>query len=302
MKLSINDFDFLDSFDDLGEHYLDSHYKHKISLFSLKINANDFDYQNLQDNLLEPMVNFSLSRAVKAEYADKPAKLSKKAREKFIEYVRNKGELGELILYSFLESHLNAPKILSKLELKTSTSHYVNGADGVHFLKLQNGDYQIIFGESKTEVGITRGISNAFKSISEFKAGVNNKGAKKSGLPYEKSLISDHLANETFSDDEKQFVKSIIYPSRKDNFYVDDAFGIFIGYEMKIEDSDKTLPNSEFREKIKKKIKAEVEGKFSHILKKITQYDLSGHNFYIYFLPITDLNKNRKLIQKGITL
>lgn len=301
MKLSINDFDFLDSFDNLGEHYLDQHNKNKINLFSLKINANDFDYQGLQDNLLEPMINFSLSRAVKAEYSNKPAHLSKKAREKFIDYLRNKGELGELILYSFLESHLNAPKILSKLELKTSTSHYVNGADGVHFLKLQNGDYQIIFGESKTEVNITTGISNAFKSISEFKNEVNHKDAKKSGLPYEKSLISDHLANETFSNDEKQFIKSIIYPSRKGNFYVDDAFGIFVGYEMKIEDSDRVLPNSVFRDKIKGQIKAEVEGKFSHILKKITEYDLSGHNFYIYFLPVTDLNENRKLIQKGIT-
>ena len=141
----------------------------------------------------------------------------------------------------------------------------------------------------------------AFKSISEFKNEVNHKGAKKSGLPYEKSLISDHLANETFSDDEKQFIKSIIYPSRKGNFYVDDAFGIFVGYEMKIEDSDRVLPNSVFRDKIKGQIKAEVEGKFSHILEKITEYDLSGHNFYIYFLPVTDLNENRELIQKGIT-
>lgn len=301
MKLSINDFDFLDSFDDLGEYYLDPHNKNKINLFSLKINANEFDYQGLQDNLLEPMINFSLSRAVKDEYADKPAHLSKKAREKFIEYIRNKGELGELILYSFLESHLKAPKILSKLELKTSTSHYVNGADGVHFLKLKNGDYQIIFGESKTEVGITKGISNAFKSISEFKNELNGKGAKKSGLPYEKSLISDHLANETFTEDEKKFIKSIVYPSRKDDFYVDDAFGIFIGYEMKIKDSDKLLSNHVFREEIKSQIKAEIEGKFSHIMKKITEYGLSGHNFYIYFLPITDLIKNRKLLQQGIT-
>ena len=302
MKLSINDADFLDSFDHLGEHHLDIQNKNKINLFSLKINANDFDYQNLQDNLLEPMINFSLSRAVKAEYAKKPATLSKKAREKFIEYLRNKGELGELILYSFLESHLKAPKILSKLELKTSTSDYVKGADGVHFLKLKNGDYQIIFGESKTEVGITSGISNAFKSIYEFKNEINAKGAKKSGLPYEKSLISDHLANETFSDDEKQFIKKIIFPSRKENFDVDDAFGIFVGYEMKIEDCDKALSNSDFRDKMKDKIKTEVKGKFDHILKKITQYDLSGHNFYIYFLPITNLNKNRKQIQKGITL
>jgi hypothetical protein len=57
MKLSINDFDFLDSFDHLGEHCLDPHNKNKVNLFSLKINANDFDYKGLQDNLLEPIRN-----------------------------------------------------------------------------------------------------------------------------------------------------------------------------------------------------------------------------------------------------
>lgn len=301
MQLSIRDFDFLNSFDHLGEYYLDVHKKNKINLFSLKINANEFDYQILQENLLEPLIDFSLSRAVKAEFKEKPAMLSKKAREKFIDYIRNKGELGELILYSFLETHLKAPKILSKLELKTSTSHYVNGADGVHFLKLENGNYQLIFGESKTETGITKGITDAFKSIYEFKNEINNNGQKKSGLPYEKSLISDHLGNETFSEDEKMLIKSIIKPSRDSDFDVDDAFGIFIGYEIIISDADKKLSNSDFRDKIKNDIKNEVESKFEHITRKIEEHQLFGHNFYIYILPITELNDNRMKIQKGIT-
>lgn len=301
MQLSIRDFDFLNSFDHLGEYYLDVHKKNKINLFSLKINANEFDYQILQENLLEPLIDFSLSRAVKAEFKEKPAMLSKKAREKFIDYIRNKGELGELILYSFLETHLKAPKILSKLELKTSTSHYVNGADGVHFLKLENGNYQLIFGESKTETGITKGITDAFKSIYEFKNEINNNGQKKSGLPYEKSLISDHLGNETFSEDEKRLIKSIIKPSRDSDFDVDDAFGIFIGYEIIISDADKKLSNSDFRDKIKNDIKNEVESKFEHITRKIEEHQLFGHNFYIYILPITELNDNRMKIQKGIT-
>jgi hypothetical protein len=42
--------------------------------------------------------------------------LSQKARGKFIDYINNKGgELGELLLYCFLESHLKAPKILSNI-------------------------------------------------------------------------------------------------------------------------------------------------------------------------------------------
>lgn len=301
MKLSIQNFEFLDSFDHLNSYELDDYGMNKLNLFSLKINANQFDYQNLQSNLIDPLVDFALSRAVRTEHANKPGSLSKKAREKFIDYLNNKGELGELLLYSFLESHLKAPKIMSKLELKTSTSHYVNGADGVHFLKLTNGDYQLIFGESKTEASITTAITNAFKSIYEFKNEINSNGSKKSGLPYEKSLISDHLIAETFSDQERLFIKSIIKPTRERNFEVDDAFGIFVGYEITINDTDKKLPNKIFREKVKLQIKTEVEGKFSHILKKIEEFNLYGHNFYIYILPITELSKNRELIQEGIT-
>ena len=301
MELSVKDFDFLDSFDHLSSQDLDDHGKNKLDLFVLKINANDFDYVTLKENLLDPMIDFSLSRKVRERYSGKPGTLSAKARQKFVEYINNKGELGELLLYSFLETHLHAPKVLSKLELKTSTSHYVNGSDGVHFLRLDDGNFQLIFGESKTIAGLTAAITDAFKSIHEFKNCVNSKGNKKSGLPYEKGLLSDHLEKETFSDKEREFIEKIIYPKRQRDFDVDDAFGVFVGYEIDVCEDDKKLPNKEFREKIKVKIKEEVESSYNHISKKIDEFKLYGHNFYIYILPFTDLDKNRKLIQEGIS-
>ena len=301
MKLSITNNNFLDAFDEIGNFDIDKYKKNKLNLFVLKINANEFDYSNLQRNLLEPMADFSLSRIIKDRYKNKPVELSKKARDKFIDYVKNKGELGELLLYCFLESHLKAPKILSKLELKTSKNNYVNGSDGVHYLKLDDGNYQLIFGESKTEKNITRGISDAFESINEFKREVNTKGSGKSGINYEKSLISDHLDKETFSDEEKQFIESIIYPKKDSDFEIDDAFGIFVGYEINIPDSDKALSNQYFREKIKQQIKTEVESKFDHIQSKIEHHGLKGHNFYIYILPFTKLDENRQNITRGIT-
>lgn len=296
MELTISNNDFLEALDEISSVDIDEHGKNKLSLFMLKINANAFDYQNLQNILFDPVINYSLSRIIKDNYKNKPGLLSRKAREKFRDYVHNKGELGELLLYCFLESHLKAPKILSKLELKTSTQHYVNGADGVHYLRLDNGNYQLIFGESKTEKKLTCGLTNAFKSIDEFK-----RAEGKSGITYEKSLISDHIGNEVSSDEEKQFIESIIYPKQSNDFEVDDAFGIFIGYEIDISDNDKTLPNQSFREKIKQQIKIEVEKRIKHIQSKITKYNLQGHNFYIYILPFTELDKNRQEITRDIT-
>lgn len=303
MNLSIQDFDFLDGFDNLGSFTIDKHGKNKLNLFVLKINANEFNLKRLEELLIDPMIDYSLSRSVKEKYKNKPGTLTQKAREKFIDYVNNKGELGELLLYCFLETHLKAPKILSKLELKTSTSLNVNGADGVHFLKLENGNYQLIFGESKTIVGLTDALTDAFKSIDQFKREVNAKGDKKSGLPYEKSLISDHLDKETFKQEEKDLISKIVYPKKEndlDGFESDDAFGIFIGYEISINEEDKKLSNKDFREKIQTQIKDEVRSKFTHITKKISEFKLYGHNFYLYILPLTELDENRKKIMQGL--
>lgn len=243
MEISLKESDFLESFDLLWSKDLDKYKKNKLNLFVLKINSNEFDYDLLIDMLLDPVIDYSISRQVKERYKNRPATLSKKAREKFVEYARNNGELGELLLFCFLETHLGAPKILTKLELKTSTSHYVNGADGVHFLKLPDGNYQLIFGESKTYQDIDGAIRDAFKSIYNFKNGINDKGNQKSGIQYEKSLISDNLFKEAFSDEERDFLESLIYPTKNRNFDVDDAFGIFIGFQIDVSDEEKGNAN-----------------------------------------------------------
>ena len=237
----------------------------------------------------------------KEKYKNKPMTLSRKAREKFVEYTRNNGELGELLLFCFLETHLGAPKILTKLELKTSTSHYVNGADGVHFLKLADGNYQLIFGESKTYHDIDRAIADAFKSISNFKNGVNDKGNQKSGIQYEKSLISDNLFKETFSEEEREFLESLIYPSKNRKFDVDDAFGIFIGFQVDVSDDEKAMPTVDFRKLIRNRVDEEVNKYLASIQQKIIDNKLQGHNFYIYVLPFTDIDSKRKKIMEAIT-
>lgn len=301
MDLSVPDKSFLDSFEHLQEINLDEYGKNKLNLFILRINANEFDYDLLIHNLMEPIITYSVSRKVHKDYAGKPHSLTKKAISHFIKYHKNKGELGELLLYAFLECHLGAPKILTKPELKTSTSMYVNGADGVHYLKLPNGNYQLIFGESKTVKDLSGAITDAFSSISDFKNEVNKNGEEKSGINYEKSLISDNLYKETFSKEDSDFIISLIYPTKDNKFNVDDAFGIFIGYQTDISQEDKKLPNDKFIEKIKSNIINEISKKIEIINKHIEEKNLTGHSFYVYILPFTNLDKDRQTILEGLT-
>ncbi len=299
MNLEPNKTDFLNSFDHIWTKSIDIYDKNKLNLFSIKINSNEFDYNLLKENLMEPLLHFSLSRMTKESYKGKIMALSSKAREKFRDYINNQGELGELLLYSFLETHLKAPKILTKLELKTSKNNYVNGADGVHLLQLNDEEFQLIFGESKTIKDLTFAISDAFKSIYNFKNEINEKGKEKSGINHEKFLINRNLSHEALSIEQLGFLEKILYP-KDTSFNVDDAFGIFIGYEIKIDDDEKMMRNDEFRKFIKNKVSEDVGEKINHIKNKIKEYNLYGHNFYIYVLPFTNLTDSRKKILKGV--
>ena len=62
-----------------------------IDLFILPINARNFDYQCIIENLLESVAEYSLSWKIREKYNDKAMKLSKIAREKFKEAEKMKG-------------------------------------------------------------------------------------------------------------------------------------------------------------------------------------------------------------------
>ncbi|WP_346683701.1 Hachiman antiphage defense system protein HamA [Anaerostipes butyraticus] len=43
-------------------------------------------------------------------------------------------ELGELLMYSFLEEKLNAPKLMSRVELTTDAKQYASACDGIYLI------------------------------------------------------------------------------------------------------------------------------------------------------------------------
>lgn len=271
-----------------------------LELFTCPINANKFNYSSMVDSLLESVADFSISRKTKEKYQSSPMTLSQKAREKFRDYKENKGELGEFLLFCFLEGHLNAPKILSKLELKTSTSMYVNGSDGIHFLRLPSGNYQLIFGESKLYEDLTTGLRDAFQSINDFLREENQKGEEKSGISYEKSLLSANVFKEAWTIEEEKFIEQLIYPTNGNSFQVDDAFGIFVGFEINLNDKQRRLPNDEFRTMIDDHINQIVEKKITNIENYIEQHELFGYNFYVYIMPFIDIDLSRTRILESL--
>lgn len=81
------------------------------------------------------------------------------------------GEAGELLLYFFLETILEAPQVVAKIELKTNPSLEINGSDGIH-MRWHPVDklVDVYFGESKFQTDVGAALTNAFKSIENFHA------------------------------------------------------------------------------------------------------------------------------------
>jgi hypothetical protein len=251
-----NSNQFLDLFYPAELDGLEITKKTKLSLFILRIDGCRFAYEDMQRELGNAAVSYVLSRSdYKKIKKSQIHEAVKKVQDAFRNSAINDGEGGELFLYCFLETHLMAPKILSKMELKTAGNDYVKGSDGIHLLSLGDGIFHLIFGESKMSGDSNRkgssfgsGISAAFESI---------KKVEKNGIGGEIRLVDSNLMKETYDEETLLFLKKIIKPSaRTESITKYNAFGIFIGFEIDIIDWDlQSVPDEEFNKRIKKEIK-----------------------------------------------
>lgn len=271
----------------------------RLNLRVLRIDNNEFAYQDLIKQLYNNIIHFALSKKDTEEFirSERYGEMYIAAVEKLRNYHVNDGEAGELLLFCFLEAHLNAPKILTKLQLKTSSNDYVKGSDGIHLLKLSDTEYQIVFGESKLYKSLTTSLTQAFSSINDLITRTDN------NIESEIGLINSQLCKEAYDENAYAFIKSIIKPRLTDENPItkDHAFGIFAGFEIEVTEEEKRLSNNDFRALIRKRIINEVESKKEHIAKKIVELGLTNYSFYVYAFPFVDLDENRKKIIEQLT-
>ena len=267
-----------------------------IKIYTLPIANGKFNYEKLKDILKDNIKSYVFSRkkiqeAIKDETEDR---LIWDAIKKFRE-IKNNGdtgkgaELGEILLYIFLESQLNAKKVLSKMELKTSRNDYVKGADGVFIYSYQKGEcnyFDFIIGEAKLQNKIDDAIKNAFESIKDH-LNVSD---------FEYSLVNDNIFKETMTEDEAEQLKKLIIPG----FYCEneilrnDAFGLFIGYSVDVNVEKKG--HAEVNKLIYEKIKEDI----TIIKEKLKETKLYNYSFYVYILPFNKVSEDREKIMKEL--
>lgn len=116
--------------------------KSGIGLYYLDISDSAFNYEYLNEYLLDSVGMYVYSRTQIKNLEER-----KKARSIGIKALRlmkengqpdEKGtgnELGEMLLFTFMEGGLHAPKLLSKVEIKTEAHRFKSKSDSVHLLK-----------------------------------------------------------------------------------------------------------------------------------------------------------------------
>lgn len=126
------------------------------------------------------------------------------------------GQMGELLLYHFIQKCMKAVPLLRKMNITTSSNHERFGADAIHF-KIENDKNIIILGEAKTYTSkykFNRAFSDALDSIlNTYKNHRSELGlyVHEDFLDDEMNVIAEKYLNNTLNSVEIQLVSIVTY-------------------------------------------------------------------------------------------
>lgn len=197
-------------------------------------------------------------------------------------------QLGDLLMYVFLEQVLEAPKLFSKVELLDSGNETAQNGGGVH-LRSPSDDipsYQMVFGKSHVVGDIQDAIDNAFVSIEAAKANMSG----------EMHLVENAILTQSFPKETADHLKEILIPSKQKADPMERAFGVFLGYSLGLDASK--YSNADFRKAMAQRMNLDIKAHTVYIANKISAAKLGMHSFYFYILPFNDAIAEKQGIMK----
>lgn len=272
----------IESFDDVftkvADGSIDIPNPNEVRAYILNTNVYSLDYSDLTDLVMDNICSYVYSREeIRNDGQDRRA-ISKSVlrASQELRNQANDDQLGQILIYIFLEKVLGAPKLMSKIEMK---DNYING-DGLFLNSTGPDKYQIVIGSSKLFDDAIIAIDELIKKVDVV---VEN------GILNPNKLLVDVNFMAHFSTNELQNLRNILVPSKGKHLRT-TAFGLFIGYTSKV---DKNLLNSLSEEKAEKYIKdctqRDLELVIEHLNKEISKNGLQRYSFYVYMMPFTDV-------------
>lgn len=272
----------------------------QLRLFHLNVSNNQFVLTGLEDFIENIVGEYVFSRAQMERLTDPKAGINPHSIGiKALRVMKKNGaadqkgtgnELGEIMLYAFLEGVLKAPKIFSKVELNAVVTPFGRESDSVHLLSLGNiagvECYQTVFGTSEIEGDIRDAIDRVFNDIERIEK-ENGKGIQ---------LVANQAFEESFDEKMAAQVKAAIVPEPGAPAVSDKAYGIFLGYSLGLDPH--TRSTIDFLRDLDRKMEADIKSQAGYIASKIKSKGLDTHSFYFYLVPFNDAAADKKSVME----
>jgi hypothetical protein len=303
LNKSLKDVNFENIFTEvIHTESLDLPNPHCLRMFCLGAENNAFSFASLNDLILDNIGEYVLSRAkidgLKTDgkiqqIALKAVNLLKKASGLNAEWLSN--ELGNILLYVFLEQILGAPKLYNKIELLAHDDRINSLAGGgVHLLSLKEDglplpSYQMVFGKSNIIGDIKTAIDNAFVALKNVKDNMSS----------EMTLVENTVLPRSFDEETTKKLIEIIVPSKtKSTALPDKAFGVFLGYTLGLDPAK--YSNSDFKTQLATAMKQDIKEHAGYIKQKINDLGMNTHSFYVYILPFNAADTEKSVLMQQI--
>lgn len=264
-----------------------------IQIYSVDILNSRFRFMPMKKFIIDNITEYVMSRQ-RIKNMDKMGKLTSIGSQATLKYIKASNIslstiLAETLVYAFLEKELNAPKIMSKIEINEANG--ISKSDGVHLYRsdfLGLPFHQIVFGSSDIVGNIELAIDNVFYKVKDIEQNSEN----------ELQMIESTINDKYFDPDEIEYLVSLLMPQKDKSNPVDLAFGCFVGYTF--EKPSHSLSNEEFRKYAKKKMEEDIEKAKTYISQTIINKGLENYSFYFYILPFNDADEEKETIIEQI--
>lgn len=255
-----------------------------------------FRFSGLKDFIINNVGSYVFSRAQIKHILDRtknPAAVGANAMLKFIKAYGTKAEtvLGEILLYTFMEQKLDAPKIMSKIEIDESNRNIVSKSDGVHLLSINKSGqsfHQLVFGASDIIGDLGISIDRAFEKIMSIEANQD----------IELRMVDNTTQWTIYDPEATKYMVELMTPQRNGSYKPDMAFGAFLGYTINLDQPE--TDSQKYRTAVKEQLKKDIDRVQPYIIKKIQDNGLSGYSFYFYILPFNDAPHEKTSIIKEL--
>lgn len=263
-----------------------------IKTFHFNIANNAFSFEGLNKYLLKNIGRYMYSRLQLDEFIENEEQDTiaieaiKILKQKINSSDKLYNELGNIVIYLFLENILKAPKLYTSIECGDNTLDKA----GVHLFTLnsENLSFQMVFSKSHITNNLKDSIDKVFEDLDVL---------KKSQSKHYKFLETSIL-NQNFNDITSKRLKNIILPQQRDaNISVNNAYGILLGYSI---DVDKNVSNEDYAKNVKNQMIKDLQENITYIVSKINQIGLQNSSFYIYLIPFNDADNEKSIIMKTL--